>query len=56
MHGLETLPLALVAATALWGYLKLQERMSFLEHEVRWLRSELESLKPREVKSAYDET
>lgn len=54
MHSLDVLAIALVGATALWGYLKLQERISFLEHEVRWLRNELESLKPREVKSAYD--
>jgi hypothetical protein len=56
MHVLDHLPLALIAATALWGFLKLQERITFLEHEVRWLRNELESLKPREVKSIYDET
>jgi hypothetical protein len=56
MHALDVMATALVAATALWGYWKLQERISFLEHEVRWLRNELESLKPREVKSAYDPT
>ena len=46
--------LALVAATAFWVYLKLKERIEFLEHEVRWLRRELEALKPTEIKSAYD--
>lgn len=56
MNALDILTLTLIAGTALWAYLKLQERISFLEHEVRWLRNELESLKPREVKSAYDET
>ncbi len=54
MDAFNLLAVALFAGTALWAYLKLQERISFLEHEVRWLRNELESLKPREVKSAYD--
>jgi hypothetical protein len=56
MHALDVMAIALVAATALWGFLKLQERISFLEHEVRWIRNELELLKPREVESAYDLT
>jgi hypothetical protein len=54
MDAFNLLAVALFAGTALWAYLKLQERISFLEHEVRWLRNELESLKPRELKSAYD--
>jgi hypothetical protein len=36
MPVLDTLLLALIAAMALWSYLKLQERIAFLEHEVRW--------------------
>jgi hypothetical protein len=56
MHAFDILAMVLVAGTVLWGFLKLQERISFLEHEVRWLRNELESLKPREVKSTYDPT
>jgi hypothetical protein len=55
MDNFYSLAIALVGATAFWGYLKLQERISFLEHEVRWLRNELESLKPTEVKSTYDQ-
>ena len=55
MDNVLSLAIALVGATAFWGYLKLQERINFLEHEVRWLRSELESLKPTEVKSSYDQ-
>ena len=55
MESALSVATALVGATAFWGYLKLQERISFLEHEVRWLRSELESLKPTEVKSTYDQ-
>jgi len=38
----------------MWGFLRLKERIDLLEHEVRWLRSELEELKPREVRSAND--
>jgi hypothetical protein len=56
MQSIDVLPIVLIAGAVLWGFMKLQERISFLEHEVRWLRNELESLKPREVKSAYDPT
>ena len=54
MESVLSLAIMLVGGTAFWAFLKLQERVSFLEHEVRWLRSELESVKPTEVKSAYD--
>lgn len=54
MDALQTAAIVLVAATAFWIYAKLKERIEFLEHEVRWLRSELEGLKPTEIKSAYD--
>ncbi|HLN28985.1 MAG: hypothetical protein ACLQF1_18950 [Methyloceanibacter sp.] len=54
MQAFQIVALALVAATAFWVYLKLKERIEFLEHEVRWLRRELEALKPTEIKSAYD--
>lgn len=54
MEIYQTVIVLLVAGTAIWGYLKLNERIEFLEHEVRWLRNELERLKPTEVRSAYD--
>jgi hypothetical protein len=54
MDVFQSLAIFLVAATVFWVYLKLKERIEFLEHEVRWLRQELEDLKPREVKSVYD--
>jgi hypothetical protein len=54
MEAFQTVALALVAATAFWVYIKLKERIEFLEHEIRWLRRELEALKPTEIKSAYD--
>ena len=46
--------LLIVVAMAYWLYVNLTKRLEFLEHEVRWLRSELESLKPQEVRSKYD--
>lgn len=54
MDAIQSLALVLVGATAFWVYLKLKERIELLEHEVRWLRKELEALKPTEIKSAYD--
>ena len=44
----------LVGVSVMWGFLRLKERIDLLEHEVRWLRSEFEELKPREVRSAND--
>lgn len=54
MDTFQTLAIALVGCTAFWGFLKLKERIELLEHEVRWLRQELEDSKPKEVKSLYD--
>lgn len=54
MDAIQSVLLLLVAATAFWVYYRLKERLELLEHEVRWLRQELESLKPTEVRSAYD--
>lgn len=50
----QSLAILLVGATAFWVYLKLNARTELLEHEVRWLRKELEALKPTEVKSLND--
>lgn len=55
MDIVQSLVILLVGATAFWVYLKLKTRIEFLEHEIRWLRKELEDLKPTEVKSAYDQ-
>lgn len=54
MDMVQSLVILLVGATACWVYLQLKARIEFLEHEVRWLRQELEDLKPREVKSLND--
>lgn len=54
MDLFSTMALVLVLATGAWIYFKLNERITLLEHEVRWLRQELEASKPTEVKSVYD--
>ena len=50
------LVVVLVASIATFAYFlhQLNQRIQFLEHEVRWLRSELEALKPTEVRSKFD--
>ena len=55
MDAVQSMAILLVAATAFWVFLKLKSRIQLLEHEVRWLRKELEDLKPTEVKSIYDQ-
>jgi hypothetical protein len=45
MDVAQNLAILLVAATAFWAYLTLRKRIEFLEHEVRWLRSELNDIK-----------
>ena len=54
MDTVQSLAILLVAATSFWVYIRLKQRIEFLEHEVRWLRSELEMLKPTEVRSVND--
>jgi hypothetical protein len=49
MYAFLSLVLVLLAGTGYWSIMKLRERLVFLEHEVRWLGSELESLKSREI-------
>lgn len=54
MDSIQGFAILLVAATAFWVYIKLKERLDRIEHEVRWLRQELEELKPTEIRSQYD--
>ncbi len=54
MDASQMLGIIVVGITAFWFYLNLKQRIDFLEHEVRWLRSEVETLKPTEVKSQFD--
>ena len=55
MDTAQSLVILLVGGTSCWVYLKLKAQIEFLEHEIRWLRKELEDMKPTEVKSAYDQ-
>jgi len=48
MEAFQTAAIILFGGTAGWVYLKLKERVQFLEHEVRWLRNELETIKSAE--------
>jgi hypothetical protein len=54
MESIQGFAILLVAATAFWFYIRLKERLDAIEHEVRWLRQELEELKPTEVRSNFD--
>lgn len=54
MDVIQNVATPLVAATAFWVYIRLKDRVEFLEHGVRWLRQELEGLKPTEIRSAYN--
>ena len=54
MDMFRDIALLVVAVTTFWVYMGLKTRLEFLEHEVRWLRKELDSLKPAEAGSAYD--
>jgi Tfp pilus assembly protein PilN len=45
MDGAQSIAILLVAATSFWVFITLKKRIDFLEHEVRWLRSELNDIK-----------
>jgi hypothetical protein len=45
MDPLQNIVILLIAGTVIWIFMKLKERIEFLEHEVRWLRSELDGMK-----------
>lgn len=45
MDPLQNIAILLIAGTLIWLFLKLKERIELLEHEVRWLRSELDAMK-----------
>ncbi len=49
MYTLGIVWTTLAAFAVLWVYWNLGQRIALLEHEVRWLRSELEALKPTEL-------
>jgi hypothetical protein len=45
MEGMQSIVILVVAATAFWAFLALRKRIEFLEHEVRWLRSEFNNVR-----------
>lgn len=45
MDDAQNIAILMVAATSFWVFLTLKKRIEFLEHEVRWLRSELNDIK-----------
>jgi hypothetical protein len=45
MDVAQNIAILLVAATSFWAFIGLRKRIEFLEHEVRWLRSELNDIK-----------
>ena len=45
MEEAQSIAILVVAATSFWAFIGLKKRIEFLEHEVRWLRSELNDIK-----------
>lgn len=45
MEVVQSIAILVVAATAFWAFLALRKRIEFLEHEVRWLRSEFNNVR-----------
>jgi len=45
MDEAQNIAILVVAATAFWAFLSLRKRIEFLEHEVRWLRSEFNNVR-----------
>lgn len=41
MEEAQSIAILVVAATSFWAFIALKKRIEFLEHEVRWLRSDL---------------
>jgi hypothetical protein len=50
MDALQNVVILLIAGTVIWIFLKLKERIEFLEHEIRWLRSDVNAMKPGEYR------
>jgi hypothetical protein len=45
MDVVQNIAILVVGATSFWAFIALRKRIEFLEHEVRWLRSELNDIK-----------
>ena len=45
MDEIHSIAILVVAVTAFWAFIALKKRIEFLEHEVRWLRSEFNNVR-----------
>jgi hypothetical protein len=45
MDFVQNIAILVVGATSFWAFITLRKRIEFLEHEVRWLRSEFNDIK-----------
>ncbi len=54
MDALQNVVILLIAGTVIWIFMRLKERIEFLEHEVRWLRSELDGIKGGGQRGDYE--
>jgi len=54
MDALQNIAILLIAGTVIWLFLKLKERIEFLELEVLWLRSELNAMKGGHGGACYE--
>lgn len=54
MDAIQNVVILMIAGTVIWSFLKLKDRIEFLEQEVRWLRAELNNLKPGGYRGEYD--
>ena len=45
MDVIQNIAILVVAGTSFWWFYKLKQRLDLIEHEIRWLRHELEDVK-----------
>ena len=45
MIAIQDIAILIVAGTCFWAFYKLKQRLDLIEHEVRWMRHEIEDLK-----------
>ena len=45
MDAIQNIAILLFAGTSFWAYFKLKQRLDLIEHEVRWVRHEIEDIK-----------
>jgi len=54
MDALQNVMILLVAGTVIWIFMKLKERIEYLEHQVRLLRQELDDARAPRTRSGQD--